>query len=434
MSSGTITIISVVLLVFLFLLRMPVAYVMALVGFVGFSYIVSIDGGLSLLAKDFWVLFSSYSLTVVPMFVFMGTLAFHSGMGSRLYNAAHKFFAQMRGGLAVSTIMACAGFGAMCGSTIAGAAAMGKVTLPEMKRFHYDSSLATGCVASAGSLAILIPPSTVLIIYGIMTGESIGKLFAAGILPGLLLTALFILTVIILCRFKPSLAPPGDEATWKERIASLSGVVEMFILFFLVIGGLFVGWFTPTESGAVGAIGTLIIALMRRTLSWEGFLTSLSETTRITAMVFLIVAGATIFGRFMAVTRVPFELSEWVGGLGMSPYIIMGFIIFGYLIGGCFMDSLALITLTVPILYPVIVKLGFDPIWFGVIIVLVGEMGVITPPVGINVYVIKGVAGEVPLETIFKGVFPFLGAIVVSTAILIAFPQIALVLPKLMVK
>lgn len=434
MSSGTITIVSIVLLIFLFLLRMPVAYVMALVGFLGFSYVVSIDGGLSLLAKDFWVLFSSYSLTVVPMFVFMGTLAFHSGMGSRLYNAAHKFFAQMRGGLAVSTIMACAGFGAMCGSTIAGAAAMGKVTLPEMKRFRYDSSLATGCVASAGSLAILIPPSTVLIIYGIMTGESIGKLFAAGILPGLLLTALFILTVIIQCRFKPSLAPPGDEATWKERIASLSGVLEMFILFFLVIGGLFVGWFTPTESGAVGAIGTLIIALIRRTLSWQGFVTSLSETTRITAMVFLIVAGATIFGRFMAVTRVPFELSEWVGGLGMSPYVIMGFIIFGYLIGGCFMDSLALITLTVPILYPVIVKLGFNPIWFGVIIVLVGEMGVITPPVGINVYVIKGVAGDVPLETIFKGIFPFLGAIIVCTAILIAFPQIALVLPNLIVK
>ncbi len=434
MSSGTITIVSILLLVFLFLLRMPVAYAMALIGFLGFSYVVSVDGGLSLLAKDFWVLFSSYSLTVVPMFVFMGTLAFHSGMGGRLYNAAHKFFAQMRGGLAVSTIMACAGFGAMCGSTIAGAAAMGKVTLPEMKRFRYDDSLATGCVASAGSLAILIPPSTVLIIYGIMTGESIGKLFAAGILPGLLLTALFIITVLILCRFRPSLAPPGDEATWKERIASLSGVIEMLILFLLVIGGLFAGWFTPTESGAVGAIGTLIIAIVRRTLSWQGFLTSLSETTRITAMVFLIVAGATIFGRFMAVTRVPFELSEWVGGLGMSPYVIMGFIIFGYLIGGCFMDSLALITLTVPILYPVILKLGFDPIWFGVIIVLVGEMGVITPPVGINVYVIKGVAGDVPLETIFKGIFPFLGAIVVCTAILIAFPQIALVLPKLMVK
>jgi tripartite ATP-independent transporter DctM subunit len=434
MSSGTITIISVGLLIFLFLLRMPVAYAMGLVGFLGFSYVVSVDGGLSLLAKDFWVLFSSYSLTVVPMFVFMGTLAFHSGMGSRLYNASHKFFAQQRGGLAVSTIMACAGFGAMCGSTIAGAAAMGKVTLPEMRRFHYDASLATGCVASAGSLAILIPPSTILIIYGIMTGESIGKLFAAGILPGLLLTALFITTVIILCRLRPSLAPPGDAATWKERIASLSGIIEMLILFLLVIGGLFAGWFTPTESGAVGAIGALIIAIIRRTLSWQGFITSLSETTRITAMVFLIVAGATIFGRFMAVSRVPFELSEWVGGLGMSPYVIMGFIMFGYLIGGCFMDSLALITLTIPILYPVIVKLGFDPVWFGVIIVLVAEMGVITPPVGINVYVIKGVASDVPLETIFKGIFPFLAAIVVCTALLIMFPQIALFLPNLMVK
>ncbi|MBM4276803.1 MAG: TRAP transporter large permease [Deltaproteobacteria bacterium] len=434
MNPGTIAIISIVLLLFLFLLRMPVAYVMALVGFLGFSYMVSVGGGLSLLAKDFWVMFSSNSLTVVPMFVFMGTLAFHSGMGGRLYDAAHKFFAQLRGGLALSTVMACAGFGAMCGSTIAGAAAMGKVTLPEMRRYHYDPSLATGCVAAAGSLAILIPPSTVLIIYGIMTEQSIGKLFAAGILPGLLLTALFGLVVFLLCRFRPALAPAGEKSSWKERIASLSGIIEMLILFALVMGGLFVGWFTPTEAGAAGAAGTLVLALARRKLTWRGLLDSLSETTRISAMVFLIITGATLFGRFMAVTRVPFELSEWVGGLGMSPHVIMGFIIFGYLIGGCFMDSLALITLTVPILYPVILKLGFDPIWFGVIIVLVGEMGVITPPVGINVYVIKGVAVDVPLETIFKGIFPFLGAIIVCTILLILFPSIALFLPGFVTK
>jgi len=434
MNPGTIAIISIIVLLFLFLLRMPVAYVMALVGFLGFSYTVSLGGGLSLLAKDFWVMFSSHSLTVVPMFVFMGTLAFHSGMGGRLYDAAHRFFAQLRGGLALSTVIACAGFGAMCGSTIAGAAAMGKVTLPEMRRYHYDPALATGCVAAAGSLAILIPPSTVLIIYGIMTEQSIGKLFAAGILPGLLLTVLFGLAVFLLCHVRPALAPAGEKSSWKERIASLSGIIEMLILFALVMGGLFVGWFTPTEAGAAGAAGTLVLALARRKLTWRGLLNSLSETTRISAMVFLIITGATLFGRFMAVTRVPFELSEWVGGLGMSPYVIMGFIIFGYLIGGCFMDSLALITLTVPILYPVILKLGFDPIWFGIIIVLVGEMGVITPPVGINVYVIKGVAVDVPLETIFKGIFPFLGAIIVCTILLILFPSIALFLPDFVTK
>ncbi len=433
MSPSTVAIIGVVILVLLFLLRMPVAYAMALVGFLGFAYISSLGGSLSILAKDFWVMFSSYSLTVIPMFVFMGTVAFYSGMSSRLYDAAYKFFGQLRGGLALATIVACAGFGAMCGSTNAEAAAMGRVTLPEMRRYNYDPSLATACVAAAGSLAILIPPSTILIIYGVIIEESIGKLFAAGILPGLLLTTLFAITIIILCRFRPALAPAGGKATWKERMVSLSGVIEMLLLFALVMGGLFVGWFTPTEAGAVGAAGALVIALARRRLSWQGFLDSLADTTRITAMVFLIVTGATVFGHFMSVTRVPFELSEWVGGLALSPNVIMGFIIFGYLIGGCFMDSLALITLTVPILYPLVLSLGFDSIWFGVIIVLVGEMGVITPPVGINVYVIKGVAPDVPLETIFRGIFPFLGAIIVCIAILIFFPQIALFLPSFMV-
>ena len=366
------------------------------------------------------------------MFVFMGTIAFYSGMGSRLYNAAYRFLGQLPGGLGIATCYACAAFGACCGSTTAAAAAMGKVILPEMKKYHYDPALATGCVASAGSLAILIPPSTILIIYGILTEESIGKLFAAGILPGMLLATFFAITVFILCRLNPKLGPPGVKATWRERIKSLSGVVEMFVLFGLVMGGLFVGWFTPTEAGAAGAAGALLIPLVRRQLTWRGLLSSLTETTRITAMVFLIVTGATIFGHFMAVSRVPFELSEWLGGLDVSPKVIMGFMIFGYLIGGCFMDSLALITLTVPILYPVILQLGFDPIWFGVIIVLVGEMGVITPPVGINVYIIKGVAEGVPLETIFKGIFPFLIALVVCAVILIMFPQIALFLPGLM--
>jgi C4-dicarboxylate transporter DctM subunit len=432
MSPNTIAIIGVILLVLLFLTRMPVAFVMALIGFLGFAYMISLDAALSILGKDFWVMFSSYSLTVVPMFVFMGTLAFYSGIGGRLYKAAHKFLGQLPGGLAIATCYACAAFGACCGSTTAGAAAMGKVILPEMKKYHYDPSLATACVASAGSLAILIPPSTILIIYGIMTEESIGKLFAAGILPGILLASLFALTVYIICRRNPNLGPPGVKAPWKERVASLTGVVEMLILFALVMGGLFAGWFTPTEAGAGGAAGALMIALARRMITWRGFIDSLVETTRITTMVFVIVTGATIFGHFMAVTRVPFELSEWIGGLAISRYVIMGAIIIGYLIAGCFMDSLAMITLTVPVLYPVILKLGFSPIWFGVIIVLVGEMGVITPPVGINVYVIKGVALDVPLETIFRGIFPFLAAIIVCTILLIAFPQIALFLPSFM--
>ncbi len=432
MSPSTVATMSVVVLLFLFLLQMPVAYVMGLIGLLGFMWMVSVPAGLSIVAKGFWTMFSSYDLTVVPMFVFMGTIAFYAGMGGRLFDTTYKFLGQFRGGLALATIFACAGFGAMCGSTNAEAAAMGKVTLPEMKRYHYDDSLATACVASAGSLAILIPPSALLIIFGILTEQSIGRLFAAGILPGLLLTILFALTIYIVCRFRPELAPPGAKFTWKERISSLTGVIEMLLLFSLVMGGLFVGWFTPTEAGAVGAAGALVIALARKKLSWKAFLNSLADTTRITAMVFLIVTGAIIYSYFMAVTRVPFDLSAWVGGLGLPPTVVMAMIIFGYLIGGCFMDSLAMVTLTVPILFPLVLSLGYDGIWFGIIIVLVAEMGVITPPVGINVYVIKGVAPDVPLETIFRGIFPFLAAIIVCIVILIAFPQIALYLPNLL--
>jgi C4-dicarboxylate transporter DctM subunit len=430
-SPNTIATVGVVLLIILFLLRMPVAYTMALIGFVGFASTKSVGAALSILGKDFWVMFSSYSLTVVPMFVFMGTIAFYSGMGGRLYRAAYRFLGQLPGGLGIATCYACAAFGACCGSTTAAAATMGKVILPEMEKYHYDPSLATGCVASAGTLAILIPPSTILIIYGILTEESIGKLFAAGILPGMLLATLFAATVYIICKRNPRLGPPGVRTTWKEKAQSLSGVIEMIVLFALVMGGLFVGWFTPTEAGAAGTTGATLIALVRGQLTLRGFLDALTETTRITAMIFVIVTGATVFGHFMAVTRVPFELSEWIGGLGVSPYVIMGCIIFGYLIGGCFMDSLALITLTVPVLYPVILKLGFNSVWFGVIIVLVGEMGVITPPVGINVYVLQGVAGDIPLEVIFRGIIPFLVALVLCTVLLIIFPQIALFLPGL---
>ena len=433
MSPSTIAIIGIVLLIVLFLLRMPVAYVMGLVGFVGFIYVSSAEGALRILAKDFWAIFSSYSLTVIPMFVFMGAVAYSAGMSGRLYYTAYKYLGQFRGGLALATIVACAGFGAMCGSTNAGAAAMGKVTLPEMRRYNYDPSLATACVASAGSLAILIPPSTVFIVYGILTQESIGKLFAAGIAPGLLLTALFGLAIFIICRINPRLAPAGERFSWKERLTSLSGVIEMVLLFALVMGGLFVGWFTPTEAGAVGAAGALAIALVRRTITWKGLLEALGDTTRITAMVFLIITCATIFGHFMSVTRTPFELSGWVSGLSLPPVVIMCLIVFVYLIGGCFMDSLAMITVTIPIFYPVVLSLGYDSIWFGVIIVLVAEMGVITPPVGINVYVIKTVAPDIPLETIFKGIYPFLIAIIACVVILLAFPQIALWLPSFMV-
>jgi C4-dicarboxylate transporter DctM subunit len=428
-SPATIGLIGIVVLVALFLIGMPVGFAMALVGMAGFCFLVSPDAGLSLLARDFFANLSSYSLTVIPMFIFMGSLAYASGMSRRLYQAGYTVFGQMRGGLAMATIAACAGFAAMCGSTNATAAAMGRVALPEMKRYNYDDSLATGCVAAAGSLGILIPPSTIFIIYGVMTEQSIGKLFIAGVLPGIMLAGLFIVVVVILCKRKPNLAPGGAPTTFKQKLSGLAGVIEMMVLFALVIGGLFLGWFSPTQAGAAGAGGALIIGLARRQLNWKGFLFAVKDTLRITCMVMIIVTGAIIFGHFMAVAKLPLVLSEWVGGLPLPPMAIMGVIVLLYLVGGCFMDALALITLTVPIIYPVVLALHFDPIWFGVIIVLVTEMGVITPPVGLNVYVIKGVAPDVPLERIFKGILPFLAAIIVAVIILMVFPQIATFLP-----
>ena len=430
MSPITIGLIGIVVLVLIFFLGMPVGFAMAFVGMAGFCYLVSPEAGLSILARDVFSNFSSYSLTVIPMFVFMGSIAFASGMSRRLYDAGYTLFGRLRGGLAIATIAACAGFAAMCGSTNATAAAMGRVSLPEMKRYNYDDSLATGSVAAAGSLGILIPPSTIFIIYGILTEQSIGKLFIAGVIPGIILAVLFMAVVSLLCLRNPKLAPAGAPTSWREKLAGLTGVLEMLVLFALVIGGLFLGWFSPTQAGAAGAAGALLIGLARRQLNWHGFLFAIKDALRITCMVMVIVTGAIIFGHFIAVAKIPLVLSEWVGGLPLPPAAIMGLIVLLYLAGGCFMDALALITLTVPIIYPVIIVLGFDPIWFGVIIVLVTEMGVITPPVGVNVYVIKGIAEEVPLETIFRGIFPFLAALVVAVAILIAFPQIATFLPS----
>ena len=431
MSPIVVGLIGIVVLIAVFLLGMPIGFAMAFVGFIGFSYLVSLPAGLSIIARDVFYNFSSYSLTVIPMFVFMGSIAFASGMSRRLYDAGYLLLGRLRGGLAMATVAGCAGFAAMCGSTNATAAAMGRVSLPEMKRYNYADSLATGCVAAAGSLGILIPPSTIFIIYGIMTEQSIGKLFVAGVFPGLLLTGLFTLVVALLCRRNPSLAPIGEVTSWNEKLSGLVGISEMLVLFIFVIGGLFLGWFSPTQAGGAGAAGALLIGLARRQLTWQGFLIAVKDALRISCMVMVIVTGAIIFGHFMAVTRIPLVLADWVVGLPLPTAAIMGVIVLIYLLGGCFMDALALITLTIPIFYPVVLALGFDPIWFGVIIVLVTEMGVITPPVGVNVYVIKGIAKDVPLETIFKGVLPFLGALLVAVGILMAFPQIATFLPDL---
>jgi C4-dicarboxylate transporter DctM subunit len=432
MSPTTVGLIGLGVLIIVLFSRMPVGFVMASVGFVGFTYLVSFDAGIRLLAQDFFATFGSYNLTVVPLFIFMGQIAFYAGINRRLYDATYKFLGHFPGGLAMATIGACAGFSAICGSTNATAATMATIALPEMKRYKYSPELATGAVAAGGSLGILIPPSVIFIVYGIMTEQSIGELFAAGILPGILLAALFIATIYIHVSLKPELGPPGPKTSFKEKVRSLLGVIEMLLIFILVMGGLFMGFFTPTEAGAAGAFITLMVAVGRRQIRWRQFWVAVLESVQIACMIMVIVAGATIFGHFLAVTRIPYLLADWVTGLPLPAWAIMGVIVFIYLVGGCFMDALGMILLTIPIFYPVAVELGYDPIWFGVIIVLITEMGVITPPVGVNVYVVSGVAKDVPLEVIFKGIFPLLGALIVCNIILIMFPQIALFLPNLM--
>lgn len=438
MSPTLIGIIGIVAMLALIMLRMPVAYVMTLVGWIGFSVMISVKGGLNLLSRSIFDTFSSYGLTTIPLFIFMGQLAFNSGIGKRLYDTANKFFGHTRGGLAMATVTACTAFGAVCGSSPATAATMATVGLPEMKRYNYTDELGAGTVASGGGLGMIMPPSVVLIVYGILTEQSIGALFVAGILPALLISLLFILTIYVLCRIKPAHGPKGEKFTWAQRVKSLGGMGDTLLVFILVIGGLFWGLFTPTEAAAVGAFGVLAVAVIRRRLTWQGFVKSLHETLRTSCMVMFLIAGAVVFGKFLAVTRIPFNLAGWVGGLDLAPMLILGTIILVYFIGGCVMDSLALVMLTIPIFFPVVVdQLGYNPIWFGVIIVLITEMGVITPPVGINVYVVFGVAqtvveGGVPLESIFKGIFPFLIAVVIGTFLMVIFPQIVTFLPDLM--
>ena len=436
MNPTLIGIVGILVMLAIFMSRMPVAYVMALVGFIGFSFMISAQGGLNLLSRNMYETFSSYGLTTIPLFILMGQFAFNSGIGGRLYDTAYKFLGSTRGGLAMATVTACTAFGAVCGSSPATAATMATVGLPEMKRYNYADELATGCVASGGGLGMIMPPSVVLIVYGVLTEQSIGALFVAGILPAILMTVLFIVAIYIQCVLAPNQGPPGESFTWKDRFKSLSGTIDTIAVFVLVMGGLFMGLFTPTEAAAVGAAGVLGVSLIRRQLSWAGFVKSLYETLRTSCMVMFLIAGAVVFGKFLAVTRIPFNIASWIGGFDLPPFLVMAAVVGVYLVGGCIMDALALIMLTIPIFFPVVTNLGYDPIWFGVIIVLITQMGVITPPVGINVYVVYGVAktviGDVSLESIFKGIIPFLLAVIVGTIIMTIFPQIILLLPNLM--
>lgn len=426
--------IGILVFLILMMLKMPIALSMAIVGFVGFAVVVDLNAALRVLSSELYSTFASYSLSVIPMFVLMGFFAFHAGLGAKLYNFSYKVVGHLTGGLAMSSEVACAIFGAVCGSSTATTATIGSIAIPEMKKYNYSDSLATACIAAGGAIGILIPPSTIFVIYGVATEQSIGRLFLAGVFPGILLTAMYMLAIWLVCKRNPSLGPPSEHrASFKEIISALGGgLIEVFIVFLISIGGLFAGWFTPTEAGGVGAAGVLLVTIFSRKMTLAKLNSALADTTRTSAMIMFLVGGAIIFTRFMAVSRIPFVLASFIGDLPLPPVVVLIVILMVYLLLGTFIEMIPLILLTIPIFYPVVVTvLGYDPIWFGVIIVMVVAMGVITPPVGINVYVIKGVAKDVPLEKVFSGVWPFLLAAAVSIGLLIIFPQIALFLPSL---
>ncbi|OPX36946.1 MAG: C4-dicarboxylate ABC transporter permease [Deltaproteobacteria bacterium] len=432
MSLAAVGIIGIVLLLLvLFVLGMPVGFAMAIVGFCGFWHVVSFHAAINMVGTDVWTTFSKYGLTVVPLFIFLGYIAFNSGIADRLYNAAYKWFGHWRGGLAIATIGADELFAAICGSNTATVATMGAVALPQMKKYGYDALLSSGTIATGGTLGTVMPPSVVLIIIGLQTQQSIIKLFLAGILPAVLLGSLFFLTIFVLCRIRPDLGPAGPRTSLKEKFKSLWGVIEAVAIFVLVIGGLYLGVFTPTEAGAAGVFFTLAVTVPFGRLSWKGLIDSFRDTLKISAMVFFLVTGAIIFGRFLAVTRLPFSVAEFATGLPVSRYVILAIVLVIYIIGGCFVDSLGFLVLTIPIFFPLGMALGFDPIWYSIILTMVTTMGAITPPVGVNIYVVKAINPEIELSTIFKSIIFFLMACVVSIVILIIFPKIALFIPHM---
>ena len=421
-----------ILLVVLFVFGMPVGFAMAAVGFCGFAYVVSFNAALNMIATDLWSTFSKYGLTVIPLFILMGYLAFNAGIAERLYDAAYKWMGHWRGGLAIATIGADELFAAICGSNTATAATMGAVALPQMEKYNYDKRLSSGTVVTGGTLGTVMPPSVVLIIIGLQTEQSIVELFLAGILPAIVLGLMFVVTIFVLCRIYPDFGPAGPKTPFIEKLKSLLGVIEAITIFVLVIGGLYIGFFTPTEAGAVGVFFTFVVSALARRLTWKGIVNSFENTLKISCMVFMLVTGAIIFGRFLAVTRLPFVIADFAAGLPVSPYAILMIVLVIYLIGGCFMDSLGFLVLTIPIFFPLGMALNFNPVWYSILLTMVTTMGAITPPVGVNIYVVKALAPDIKLATIFKSVSFFLVACVISIIILIIFPQLALIIPGLM--
>ena len=427
--TGLIGIIALLLL--MFLLEMPVGFAMGMVGLGGIWYVLSSEAALSTLGTEIWETFANYGLTVIPMFILMGQICFYSGVNESLYKTANTWMGRLRGGLAMATVMACAGFAAICGSNTATAATMTSVALPQMRKYGYEPILSTSAVACGSTLGVVIPPSVVLMVYGIYTEQSIGKLFWGSTIPGLIMTFLFCITIYVMCVVKPEWGPPGDRTSMVAKIKAIPGASEMIVLFTLIMGGLYSGAYTPTEAGAAGAFFAVVLGVIRRKLSWKGFIASVVDTLKISCMIIVIIAGAVIFGRFLTISGLPFQITEFAASLAVPPWVVMAVILLVYGVAGCLMDALGFLLVSIPIFFPLAMSLGYDPIWFGCIITVVTTMGAITPPVGISVYVVAGMNKDIPMGTIFSGVLWFIPAYILTMVLMMLYPQVVLFLPSL---
>ena len=432
MSPEVTGILGVALLLILFASRMQVGMSMLIVGFLGYTYLSGTSSSLPLLGMVSYAAASVYSLSVIPLFILMGMFLSYGGLGKDIFDAANAWVKQVRGGMAMATIVAIAVWSAISGSATATAATIGTIVLPEMKRRGYNDALRTACVAAGSTMDILIPPSSVLVLYGILTEQSIGKLLIAGTLPGLLIAALFAGVIYIWVKRDPKAAPVEPAAPFREKVRALKPVWTIVVIFILVMGGIYRGFFTPTEAAAVGAFISLIVSLVSRRFSLRVMLDALDSGARTTAMLFIILIGAITFGRFLALTRIPYDLTAYIASLNLSPYVVIGIIIVAIVTLGCFIEGISLMVLTMPILYPLVTKMGFDGVWFGVLFALLLNIGLCTPPVGMSVYIVAGVAKDVPLMTIFRGVTPFWIAMVLGAFLLVIFPEIALWLVSFM--
>jgi len=432
MSEVAVGLVGMLIVLCLFLTGIELAFAMIVIGFLGFGYLISWHAAFNLLAKDFFDVMNTYGFTVIPLFILMGQLAFHSGAAKRLFDTSFKFIGHIPGGLAMTTVVAASTFKAICGSCPATAATFASVAVPEMDRYHYDKRLSTGVVASVGTLGVLLPPSVTLIVYGIITDQSIGRLFLAGIFPGLL-TAFFFITVIYgWCKINPALGPRGERSTWSQRIRSLPEVIWVVLIFLLVIGGILKGFFTPTEAGSVGTFLVLLFAFGRRDLNFKGYVAAGLESLRTACMVMMLITGSVVLGHFITVTKIPMICADWVVTLQMPSWIIVMLISMIYIVGGSFIDDFAFMILATPIFYPAVLRLGYDPLWFGMLVCLTVMVGLVIPPMAIVVFIV-GKITKTPLSVVYAGVYPFLISLAVVAVLVFLFPPIVTWLPgKLM--